>query len=97
MKFKVGDRVAVYLCCRRAEDTVNEICDNGILNLKINGVIHHKQCRLLKKKERRRVWLVTSEIGNTRIGYIAGKWQRPVDCNNFTEFIEAHPSKARKP
>ena len=56
-KFKVGDRVAFYDGIARNTGTVDEI-DSTVDAIRVDDVwLHAKQCRRLKKKERRRVWL----------------------------------------
>lgn len=65
MKFKVGDRVAVYFNGTRLTGSVvgynNE--EDSLAVLKSTATdydtvsAHPKQCRLLKKKERRRIWI----------------------------------------
>lgn len=61
MKFKVGDRVAFYTAEGRGTGKI--VMDDGdgtigILSDKRDSArVHPKQCRLLKKKERRRMWI----------------------------------------
>lgn len=60
MKFKIGDRVAVYEADGRRSGYINKIYDTGnleVITVDFAGAYHPKQCRLLKKKERRRVWI----------------------------------------
>lgn len=73
MKFKVGDRVAVYTwqgkgigCVERVGESthIDVRCADGSLY----NDVHPKQCRLLKKKERRRkLFLVNYD--NPRCGH----------------------------
>lgn len=59
-KFSVGDRVAVYNHRGRVLGRVDSIT-NGFLDVSAGSghafSPHPKQCRLLKKKERRSIWV----------------------------------------
>lgn len=82
MKFKVGDRVAVYDRERMVAVVVADKRDNppGCIWVKFIGTnheypVHPKQCRHLKKKrEQRRVWVNPAPTPG-------GKWEIP--HNNF--------------
>lgn len=95
MKFKVGERVAVYESHLRRTGTVEENPNTGPA---WSGTVwinfgsghkehaHHKQCRLLKKKERRRIWILAA---NSPANMCPGQIQ-VYDCPGCdrVEFIE---------
>lgn len=70
MKFKVGDRVAVYYprCPIRNHAEITEVYPDGSLLVKYDYDLtyrfaaHPKQCRRLVKKERRKIWIAQSEL-----------------------------------
>lgn len=66
--FKVGDRVRTYAgysgdCISVKAGVIKNILPKGVLEIAEDGVkdgtrwAHPKQCRRLKKKERRRIWI----------------------------------------
>lgn len=67
-KFKVGDRVVTYGHKGRLTGKVTCLCHDGTFGVRLDKVIdghdemiaHPKQCRLLKKKYRQRIWLPTN-------------------------------------
>lgn len=68
-KFKVGTRVSMYHGEERETGTIKQINENGSLYIQVDGqdprdesLYHQKQCRLLKKKERRRFWINTCSL-----------------------------------
>lgn len=101
-KFKPGDRVAVYLGKGRITGVVTRINEGDILTveeLKPLGfgeaiAAHPKQCRKLKPRERRRVWISKqildqlSVSGGDRLTAegVIGAFKYADDC---AEFIEA--------
>lgn len=99
MKFKVGERVAVYDGFGRDIGIVEEIRD-GILSIGSEDsdrfVAHPKQCRRLVKKPKRRVFLRESAGGNLTSG-----WTIDIDTasdfghpnGKWIEFIEVRRKK----
>lgn len=95
MKFKVGDRVAVYHSDKRHTGTVRYF-ERGLMRIALrklhNGndtlLVHPKQCRLLKKKEVRRIWVCED--------YLSHDLLKPVNYlpvlrepfRHYSEFIE---------
>lgn len=65
MKFKVGDRVAVYSFNSRLIGTIIELAQNGVL-LNVEQKhgscywFHSKQCRRLIKKKPKEIWMRAS-------------------------------------
>lgn len=56
--FKVGDRVRVYTERQTFDSTVSNIMGLVVCIDDRTGIYYHfKQCRLLKKKEMRRIWI----------------------------------------
>jgi hypothetical protein len=100
--FTVGDRVAVYISGQRMTGTVHEELEFGNLKVRCDigapfgyPIVHPKQCRKLKKKARRRVWIHpegfkaiptdgTYQVAATRVDY---------SCNRWIEFIEVRKPK----
>lgn len=90
MKFKVGDRVAVYTNHGRAVDEIQDITSTGVLLLHTMSA-HYKQCRLLKKKERRVLFLKKDPSG---AGY--SNWYNLMETlkpGERVEFIEVLKKK----
>lgn len=64
MKFKIGDKVAVYIPSRRV-GIIEHIYSDGNFKIRLNNSVfteyvapvHPKQCRLLKKKFKQKVWV----------------------------------------
>lgn len=69
--FKVGDRINVYTGKLRITGfTITEI-KNDLIKIKdefADMYYHHKQCRKLKKRERKRIWANISADGNQLLG-----------------------------
>lgn len=95
MKFKVGDRVAVY-GPERDVGTISEVNGRGFVRMDPDdnnfdtNWFHPKQCRRLVKKERRRVWVVFAEHISQRDMLIADPlhiWE-PGERQRAVEFIE---------
>lgn len=68
---KIADRVAVYSSGGRDTGMVVFIQPDGFLQIKYDSgqliyPLHPKQCRKLKPKKRRSVWVVFDEIGVCR-------------------------------
>lgn len=61
MKFKIGDTIAAYNNGTRWVREVLEVRDELII-CNADSQYHPKQCRILKKKERRRVWIGDGEV-----------------------------------
>lgn len=84
MKFKVGDRVVKYDSnLKPSKGTVVKIYEDGCLSLDIGAeeirlFAHPKQCRLLIKKPRRRVWIYKSAFNEL------------TKCREF-ECLSGHP------
>lgn len=101
---KVGERVAVYNE-RRDVGTVTHIALDGNLGVSFDtpgaysmGWFHPKQCRRLKKRERRRVWVESHRVNEalaTSVGVSASISGRRM-CEGDVEFIEVLPKKERK-
>lgn len=94
-KFKVGDKVVVYDSRRLIGKVTSRVEQNGmpgtlfVEGTYINGqpfqlTPHHKQCRLLKKKERRRVWIYWDDINTGRPHTLLSDTNIP----NYVEFVE---------
>lgn len=72
-KFKIDDRVARY-SEERTTGRIIEVCEDSVLvalDKKYQDAtsqwtewVHHKQCRRLVKKERRRIWVKKEPIKN---------------------------------
>ena len=67
MKFKVGQRVAVYNNTQRRTGEIESIYSTGNLRIQLNEidyvwVVHPKHCRRLRKKKRRVVWITARKI-----------------------------------
>jgi hypothetical protein len=111
-KFKAGDRVAVYGLDNNLEpvriiSTVTEVLPNGQLYLDEASSVapklydfsmaHPKQCRKLKKRPRRRVWINSypdGSLGNTNMSLedarlMGGAYGVP------TEFLEVTKGAGR--
>jgi len=102
MKFEVNDVVRVY---RLNDATLNEqilrgeileVCTNGTLKIlctkeRLAILAHPKQCRRLKKKERRRVWIYENtlkDIEDGRRGSFLAQNISLTPFDNCIEFIE---------
>lgn len=94
--FKVGDRVRVYLGCFDKVGTISSI-DGTLVRIRDDvgnlGNYHYKQCRKLKKKEKKKArewWIKLSakchSSGNYSCSNIA--WAEPVDEQGFTHVRE---------
>lgn len=73
MKFKVGDRVAVYgvwvfaKWYERLTTKIDEIYPSGNLRVMLNNkmeIVHPKQCRRLKPKKRQVIWAKREDLYN---------------------------------
>lgn len=96
MKFKVGDRVAVYnwkgrqtgkICV--VEATGEEFCI-GLDKLHEGHdsiQAHPKQCRRLVKKERRRVWVDFDQLIRLHCGVCFAAYDKN-QANTLVEFVE---------
>lgn len=108
MKYKVGDRVAVYgtVPCelnkysnaykRGAKATVTNVhADDEIEVETIYGktVCHPKQCRRLKKKERRRVWVFPPHLESDSPHMVAANGPVYSDEGAWIEFVEVKKRK----
>lgn len=102
--FKVGDRVRVYHGWREIEGQVTSIAntnlaselihvtEDGFYSAHEDGPFAPEQCRKLVKKERRRVWLIESDIPASKgINYhkTIYRWPERHNNDNWIEFIEA--------
>lgn len=75
MKFKVGDRVAVYGHPDITDGSariVLAIMDCGNLEIDRNEFAHPKQCRRLVKKPRRRIWVPIGYIPSMALHQLGG-------------------------
>lgn len=90
MKFKVGQRIAVYDMGKRYVCTIKIINDSQTVtanyenNKPFTCLVHVKQCRLLKKKERRRIWVDMPSLyrsGDRHIVY----YEEQGGCVEFVE------------
>jgi hypothetical protein len=104
MKFKVGDRVAVYSDSDqtgsdwRVVGNVVRSDGDGLVRVRIDGRhewnFHEKQCRKLVKKQRQSVWIHKRELKLAKeLG--APAWDEPWEGENgeikrsdFIEFVE---------
>lgn len=101
-EFKVGDRVAVYKSAERYVGKVTKVLNkefyrdglqveypqHGGLMLDIFDV---KQCRRLKNKKRRKVWIAQSALEHESPVYA---FQTKINGNiEFIEFIEVRKKK----
>ncbi len=93
MKFKVGDRVAIYEPFQRRIGWITGSCIDGNVWIgnephEMSYQIHSKQCRRLIKKKRREIWVV-----NTTLYFINNPkydiYDRKPEGLNATKFIEA--------
>ena len=93
-KFKVGDKVVVYLSSGKPyKGTIKLIVDDDRLNIIVHAnegfecSVHPKQCRKLVKKARRRIYLSPEslESGKPCYAYIT---QTPNLLINELEFVE---------
>lgn len=95
MKFKVGDRVAVYpKAFERMTGIIDSthITDYTFMVVKLDErygsdvyTYHPKQCRRLVKKPRRRVWIFNPDAFDA--GYVSDVSKKPLE--GYVEFIEA--------
>jgi hypothetical protein len=101
MKFSVGQRVAVYgfdatgFEMRRSfgvivkcetdyfPDSIGVLLDSEKRAVRVSP----KQCRLLKKKERRRIWIVFGTNGRP-VDYYVEKRPNPLPGLDVVEFFE---------
>ena len=64
----LGKRVAVYSYEEREKARVISVTEEGFLRVVFDGgtklSVHPKQVRLLKKKERLRIWVEINGVGN---------------------------------
>lgn len=98
MTFKIGDRVACYTADGRRCGIVTEVFSEKCIRLDygkgqyptkemgwvMSNQVHPKQCRRLKTKKRREIWinLLTGQIYYTQIPYSP-------DYRDFVRFVEA--------
>lgn len=95
---QVGDRVAAYTINGRKTGILQHIGEDGITQVKLDE-LHHghtyaqghlKSLRRLRKRERRRVWLMR----NTVINNVAIRYEKPeLFSDGWVEFVEARPGK----
>lgn len=92
-KFSVGDRVAVYNHRGRILGRIDSIT-NGFLDVSAGSghafSPHPKQCRLLKKKERRRIWVSPEYFGSGPYFHRSGDGLpvRTSEDKAWIEFVE---------
>lgn len=101
--FKIGDRVAIYVGDDRSTGIIRRINDYGTLFVRVDGLdetdeygYHPKQCRILKIKKRRRIWVSTqinqadfeSESSICRCTHLTLK-----ECKGWIEFAEVREKK----
>jgi len=101
MAFKKGDRVAVYSGaakpenCHRQIGVVERVTDGGmvlvVFDTGMEWWCNPKQCRRLKKRERRRIWVQCKDSG---MSTLAGRLQnyveilREPESDDYVEFRE---------
>lgn len=89
MKFKVGDRVAIYTNHGRAVDEIQDITSTGVLLLHTMSA-HYKQCRLLKKRDHKRMWVHHMDYKNWQLkAHQLVIFSDPHD-SDYIEFVEVH-------
>ena len=109
MKFKVGDRVAIFgyhgsrlgsgnadFYARGTRATVVQVCNDSEIIVKSGRSefeIHPKQCRRLVKKERRRMWLDFDGGRNTIGNGVAYPAYHANYGGYYTEFVEVKRKK----
>lgn len=92
---KVGERVMVYQGRLSFKAEIRGIFESGLLHIKADdehnrdsGVVHPNQCRRLKKKERRRIWVKYNANGFVNRNFVASEARPPLEEFNWVEFIE---------
>lgn len=108
--FKVGDRVAVYgatqtgysgVVFERKTGTIKEIepARGAWFNVLLDGAkqtytFHPKQCRLVKKKERRRMWISEMHLEHhLKVGDPTYAYSYPDLVTEPVEFVEVRKKK----
>lgn len=92
--FQVGDRVAFYYEERYVGIITGISGDGKICQIKTTdgksyfNIVHTKQCRHLKKRELRRVWVFFDKVGNT-----VGPVKHDPGTPGYVEFIEVRKKK----
>lgn len=102
-KFKVGDRVAVYSrqhrgtgqvvqCFADGLEVVFDSCPDSMRGIRL---WHPKQCRkLVKKKERRRVWVAYNDDASIRAWNLTGDLPaKEIAGGAWTEFVEVRKKR----
>ena len=98
-KFRINDRVRVYDCSNNYVCIVTHVYGDGLLSLKneeIPGgcpfIRHEKQCRKIKSKARRSIWIKTSGalsvIGGARHLEQSVALFKPEPSDGWIEFVE---------
>ncbi len=95
-KFEVGDRIAIYEELERWKATIIKINELGHLYVlylfegeEVRDYFHPKQCRKIKKKERRRVWVDKIDYSANEIStHRPIRFDNPFDSINWVEFVE---------
>lgn len=98
-KFKIGDRVAAYNCTQRYEAVVRDIDDRHSPVLLVIETdddtlsVHPKQCRLLKKKEGRRLYAQYNYLTKELVSADPLPPQYMINTNELVEFVEVRKRK----
>lgn len=105
MKFKVGERVAVYLWDGRFTAVIEHLNDNGSLDVKFDNLesrnhVHPKQCRRLVKKPKKKIWIDLnfdvvhdSMVGSYMQNAVVFLTPPLLNPQDFTEFVEVRKKK----
>lgn len=100
MSFKKDDRVVAYdyvnMTMRRFVGTVREVKSDGSLLVRIpsechgHRQFHPKQCRKLKAKQRRRIWINASKMSHVVLGmhWSEGEASEARGCDEGIHTIE---------
>lgn len=93
MKFKVGDRIAVYERGIRVVGNIHNT-QRGLIDLwtgeEVIGPFHPKQCRKLKKP--REVWLIFHKSSGTLDGTF---FNPPMGCEDGFELVHYREVRTR--
>lgn len=102
--FKVGDKVAIYDGGMRIVGTISRINNSDTVMLELYSSkehFHWKQCRRLKKKERRVVWVAEDKSGNIHPSFWQATSDMPTALRNWhfkrwVRFVECSETTSKK-